>query len=956
MSIWRTFGRVGFALMSARLLDLNADLGEGFGLAADDDAACSRWSPAPTSRAASTPATRPTMRRVCAPAACDARRRRSAPRSPTATWPASAAGSSTCRPGDSPTTCSTRSARSRPAPARSGDRVRYVKPHGALYNAVVRPTTCRPRPSSTRCSRLRRALPVLGLPGSRAAARGRRRRAATVPRGVRRPRLPPTARSCRADEPGAVLARRRRGRRAVRSAGAGGEVMAADGAPCAGRGRARSACTATPRARSSSAARGAAALDARRRAARAVRGRERRCGCCRAATRGARRGRRPRRRRSACTPPLRGGRRSPAWSSSCPAARTVLVAFDPAATDAAAVGAALRALDGRAGRRGRTGRWSRSPSRYDGADLDDVRAAAGLDRRARWSRRAPGRAPSGSAFCGFAPGFAYLDRARPGAAGAAPARPRGPRCRPGRSALAGAFAGVYPRESPGGWQLLGRTDAVAVGRRPGPAGAARARHAGPLRGRRDLLEVLAARPAHDRPGPRPARAGARSASARLGRRRPGAACGWPTGWSATRRRGGRPRGHARRAAGALRARRARSRSPARRRRSSRRRAAAAVRWARRSASPAGDELRARRRRRAGVRTYLAVRGRHRRAGRCSARARTDLLVGLGPAGRCAAGDPAAGAAPRRPRRRASTSPRWPSPPAASRAAVPPGPARRLVRRRPRSRSGRGRTTVTPRQQPGRRCGSTGPPLRARARRRAAERGHGRGALQVPPDGQPVLFLADHPVTGGYPVIASSPGRHPAAAQARPGTRLRFVNRTLKGSGPFTPPRSFADPLHVGRRPAPRSTSSAGRICGRQAAADAPAGAAARPGWRPWRSPPRPRAARAAGGRCGRPRAGRARDAHAPADDAAAAGHQQRAGLPDQPDAEPAALEHEAGAGVQRAGVVADEVAEQPERRPLGRVVAPPARRDDLRAPARVERRDRPRLHEHEQPRPGSAPG
>lgn len=28
-----------------------------------------------------------------------------------------------------------------------------------------------------------------------------------------------------------------------------------------------------------------------------------------------------------------------------------------------------------------------------------------------------------------------------------------------------------------------------------------------------------------------------------------------------------------------------------------------------------------------------------------------------------------------------------------------------------------------------------------------------GAVQVPPDGQPVLFLADHPVTGGYPVIA-----------------------------------------------------------------------------------------------------------------------------------------------------------------------------------------------------------
>lgn len=49
-----------------------------------------------------------------------------------------------------------------------------------------------------------------------------------------------------------------------------------------------------------------------------------------------------------------------------------------------------------------------------------------------------------------------------------------------------------------------------------------------------------------------------------------------------------------------------------------------------------------------------------------------------------------------------------------------------------------------------------------------------GALQVPPAGQPVLFLADHPLTGGYPVIAvvasADIGR---AAQARPGQRLRF---------------------------------------------------------------------------------------------------------------------------------------------------------------------------------------
>jgi biotin-dependent carboxylase-like uncharacterized protein len=50
----------------------------------------------------------------------------------------------------------------------------------------------------------------------------------------------------------------------------------------------------------------------------------------------------------------------------------------------------------------------------------------------------------------------------------------------------------------------------------------------------------------------------------------------------------------------------------------------------------------------------------------------------------------------------------------------------------------------------------------------------RGAVQVPPDGRPVLFLADHPVTGGYPVIGVvEPGDLDLAAQARPGQRVSF---------------------------------------------------------------------------------------------------------------------------------------------------------------------------------------
>ncbi|MGY0066109.1 5-oxoprolinase subunit C family protein [Streptomyces sp. QTS137] len=50
-----------------------------------------------------------------------------------------------------------------------------------------------------------------------------------------------------------------------------------------------------------------------------------------------------------------------------------------------------------------------------------------------------------------------------------------------------------------------------------------------------------------------------------------------------------------------------------------------------------------------------------------------------------------------------------------------------------------------------------------------------GAVQVPPDGRPVVFLADHPTTGGYPVIAVvRPADLPAAAQAVPGTPVRFT--------------------------------------------------------------------------------------------------------------------------------------------------------------------------------------
>jgi biotin-dependent carboxylase-like uncharacterized protein len=52
-----------------------------------------------------------------------------------------------------------------------------------------------------------------------------------------------------------------------------------------------------------------------------------------------------------------------------------------------------------------------------------------------------------------------------------------------------------------------------------------------------------------------------------------------------------------------------------------------------------------------------------------------------------------------------------------------------------------------------------------------------GAVQVPPDGRPVVFLADHPTTGGYPVVAVVDERDLwQCAQLRPGDPVRFSRR------------------------------------------------------------------------------------------------------------------------------------------------------------------------------------
>jgi KipI family sensor histidine kinase inhibitor len=137
-----------------------------------------------------------------------------------------------------------------------------------------------------------------------------------------------------------------------------------------------------------------------------------------------------------------------------PAARTVLLVTDPARTTLAAVAEAVRTTTPRPGAQ-RSGDTVELPVHYDGADLADAAGLLGLT-PAELVERHTG-APWTVAFCGFAPGFGYL--VQPGGTWDVPRRAT-PRTKvpPGSVALAGEFSGVYPRESPGGWQLLGRTD------------------------------------------------------------------------------------------------------------------------------------------------------------------------------------------------------------------------------------------------------------------------------------------------------------------------------------------------------------------------------------------------------------------------------------------------------------------------------------------------------------------
>jgi len=94
---------------------------------------------------------------------------------------------------------------------------------------------------------------------------------------------------------------------------------------------------------------------------------------------------------------------------------------------------------------------------YDGVDLDEVATALGMTTAEVVEAHCG--TPWRAGFVGFAPGFAYLLDGDPRLRVPRRETPR-TRVPAGSVGLAGEFSGVYPRASPGGWQLIGRTDAV----------------------------------------------------------------------------------------------------------------------------------------------------------------------------------------------------------------------------------------------------------------------------------------------------------------------------------------------------------------------------------------------------------------------------------------------------------------------------------------------------------------
>ena len=447
------------------------------------------------------------------------------------------------------------------------------------------------------------------------------------------------------------------------------------------------------------------------------------------------------------------------------------------------------------------------PVVYDGPDLDEVADHTGLSRDQVIERHAAAEYLVG--WLGFSPGFGYLTGLDPSLRVPRRDSPR-TSVPAGSVAIAGPYAAVYPSASPGGWRLLGRTAARLwdADRDPpavlAPGGRVRFRPVGELgdpgdlfpsgrRGRDDpepatdrAIEVVRPGPFAivtdlGRPGyghlgvPRSGAAdpdGLRLANRLVGNPEDAAALELTLGGATLRFTGPAARNpfwvSLTGAVGPVRLDRRLGREPGPGPADN---SGPGVPFA----VPAGATLTVGQPG-TGVRGYLAVRGGVVVRPVLGSRS-CDTLSGLGP-GPLRAGDrlPVGGSAALGPIV-ADVAPRAAGPPGAG-----PGAIELRVVAGPRDdwftagAMDRLRTADYEVTSDSNRSGLrlAGPELPRSRRDELPSEGMALGALQVPPNGQPILFLADHPVTGGYPVIAvvaaADIGR---AAQLRPGDRVRF---------------------------------------------------------------------------------------------------------------------------------------------------------------------------------------
>ncbi|WP_149084286.1 MULTISPECIES: 5-oxoprolinase/urea amidolyase family protein [Microbacterium] len=474
-----------------------------------------------------------------------------------------------------------------------------------------------------------------------------------------------------------------------------------------------------------------------------------------------------------------------------PGARTVLVRFDPHQTSAAALAEVLAATEVDTAVLPDAGEVT-VPVRYDGEDLDETAALLGVSADGLVERHLA--ADWRVAFSGFAPGFGYAVSGDPLFDVPRRSSPR-TRVPAGSVALAGAFSGVYPRESPGGWQLIGRTalEMWDIHRDP-PALLAPGRRVRFVRAERESVPASSASVARPtgttRPDTTPAVEIVRPSLQLLVQDagRPGfAALGVSASGiadrvamhTANRAVGNTPVAAVLESVGGavLRFHGA---------------GVAAVAGAvgpltltdadggERTLLPGvpfatvdGDELTLGHPER-GLRFVIAVRGGFAPAAALDSRA-TDTLAGLGPAPLTAGdllpiGDAAVAAVEPDPVPR-------PLPAAGELVTleITLGPRDDWFTAAGIDALTGQEWTVTPRSdRVGIRLQGDVPLERAVGGELPSE-GAVTGAIQVPPDGQPVLFLPDHPLTGGYPIIGALTDRSlDLAAQLPPGVRVRFT--------------------------------------------------------------------------------------------------------------------------------------------------------------------------------------